>query len=273
MKPKAFAFYRTGFYLLLALSGSLVATLLRSDRTKPIEIRELQTASSETATLPNKTRSEDLPFANSAKPSKAANSISVEQKLEALAQLTENHGVRVDFNALVNRQNQVREHFVELFDLSASQTDALNHLLSRTHDSLLAERAKHASATIEVDGSVSIELEPFIEPGRAMMDSFYGELESILGSQKLNVLERIAGEQFNHHFNQFGAEIANYKLQAKFNDDGNKYYHYTRYVELEHGHASNSSSFASFETEGASIAELNALLSPDIKRHLETLAE
>lgn len=273
MKNKASTFYQAGFYFLLVLSGMLTVLLIQSERANLPELRETENQPDTAHSIPEQLRAEDATLADFPEPANATSQISVDQKLEALAQLTEDHGIRVNFEALIGQKNQIRGAFIELFDLSSSQADALDQLLDRTQASLLGERAKHAAATIEKDGSVSIELGPFIETGRDLMDSFYGELERILGTSKLDALERIAGDPMNNHFKQFGAEIARYTLEAKFNNDGTKYYHYTRHVELEHGHTSHSSSFSSFETGDASIAELSALLSPDVKRHLESLAQ
>ncbi|MDQ8198547.1 hypothetical protein QEH56_10330 [Pelagicoccus enzymogenes] len=279
MSLRSQRFYKSGFYFLCAVSLTSALLLLREAR--QAEPGQERAFAAESAPPPSPSlrtapvqRLDDSssPSADDAPDSKPA--LTLEDKFDFLIELREHPSVDLNIRVFNFFEGEIKADTASLFGLSSSQTKQLNALFEETHAALLSQRVAHSQIEANPDGSLNLILNPFLENGAEIYDSFYDQMEEILGPKKLRALDRISGEQINNHFNEFGAEVSRYTLWAQADHRGNRRYHYERRTDRENGYSTNS---GNFQLEGPSLThrlhdkELAALLPPEAMAQLRNL--
>ncbi|MDQ8179661.1 hypothetical protein [Pelagicoccus sp. SDUM812005] len=274
MQIGSLRFYAIGFYCLLLLSAALGIKLLTlPSAPSPQNLPPTTDAAPRPSPspMPTSTRPQtgtSFATANSDNPP-----LSLEEKLEVLVELEKHPSVDVNIRVINFFDGTIKQETAELFDIDPAQKRRLDQLFADTKQALLEERIKHSETSSREDGSLLVQLHPFLETGGSILDNFYSEMETLFGSEKLNALERIAGEQIDNHFHQFGAEVAQYKIWAQLDPQGRKRIMYERRADRENGYSTNSGTLASSYPAQYQTTEneILPLLPPEIVARLHEL--
>lgn len=146
-----------------------------------------------------------LASARTATARKSANGTSALQRLRWLNEAQKTGLVLKAQVPFATAGGKLHPKFVELFDLSREETEAMQQALDRARQRLAGLALAQATARTTPEGKIVIEVSPF-DGGGPIYDEMMDTFAARLGQERNEAFLQLIGGQVGEELNQFGAE-------------------------------------------------------------------
>jgi hypothetical protein len=155
--------------------------------------------------------------------------------------------------------------FIEIFGLSPSETATLNEGIRHARSAILA--AARAAATVSVGadkGSVTVNVPSVPGKGGQVYDDLLAQFRNVLGPDRFEQFDAIAGTSFESALDSFGAEASRYELTMRLDQHGRSVFDIKRSFTMP-----NSSGWTSSTVYPEDLANafpvLSGLVPPEVR--------
>jgi hypothetical protein len=138
--------------------------------------------------------------------------------LQLLAALTKDKIAKFQM-PVMTANGTITKQLIELFNLSQSEVDALQGIVTKAK-TRLGQHALETATLKQADASAVVIVVPPFEQGLELMDGVLTGVEAILGKDRYAAFRTLEMDELNKAFGNFGATQRNITVRLNSRDDG-----------------------------------------------------